>query len=377
MSVEALLAELHDERRAIAERVVERIRTEMPSFDAVPRAEQTDGVEVMIGLLIGARMEDANPAVGDGTRLLREIGERRARQGVPVDDLLRAWRIGLDEITARGRELAERSDVSPAQLFDLLRQASGLADEAMVSIAGGHRADPNSGDPLSERRAALVSGALLGRLSANELHSGFAALGLDPLATYHAFRARHTADSDLERVSRALEPNRPGSQMQGLVAVIEHELVGFSIAPVPRGGLELIALGPAVAAAELPSSYRSAGRVLAAAECFGLAGVHDLSSAGLLAAVIEDPELGDVLSSELVAPVLDQKGGAELLASVREWLAAGMRVDPAAARLHVHANTVRYRLRRYEELTGADLGETEDAFRVWWALHREAATATA
>ena len=134
MSVEALLAELHGERRAIAERVVERIRAEMPSFDAVPRAEQTDGVEVMIALLVGARMQDANPAVGDGTRLLREIGERRARQGVPVDDLLRAWRIGLDEITARGRELAERSDVSPAQLFDLLRQASGLADNPRLEL---------------------------------------------------------------------------------------------------------------------------------------------------------------------------------------------------------------------------------------------------
>lgn len=31
------------------------------------------------------------------------------------------------------------------------------------------------------------------------------------------------------------------------------------------------------------------------------------------------------------------------------------------------------KLRRYEELTGADLSETEDAFRVWWALQREAA----
>jgi hypothetical protein len=48
-----------------------------------------------------------------------------------------------------------------------------------------------------------------------------------------------------------------------------------------------------------------------------------------------------------------------------------MRTDPAAERLFVHPNTVRYRLRRYEELTGVDLRETEDAFRVWWALHRE------
>jgi DNA-binding PucR family transcriptional regulator len=51
-----------------------------------------------------------------------------------------------------------------------------------------------------------------------------------------------------------------------------------------------------------------------------------------------------------------------------------MRIDPAAERLFVHPNTVRYRLRRYEEETGVDLRETEDAFRVWWALHREEAS---
>jgi hypothetical protein len=50
-----------------------------------------------------------------------------------------------------------------------------------------------------------------------------------------------------------------------------------------------------------------------------------------------------------------------------------MRVDPAAERLFVHPNTVRYRLRRYEEITGAELAETEDAFRVWWVLQRDLA----
>ena len=48
-----------------------------------------------------------------------------------------------------------------------------------------------------------------------------------------------------------------------------------------------------------------------------------------------------------------------------------MRVEPAAERLFVHPNTVRYRLRRYEEMTGTDMSITEEAFRVWWALRRD------
>jgi DNA-binding PucR family transcriptional regulator len=37
----------------------------------------------------------------------------------------------------------------------------------------------------------------------------------------------------------------------------------------------------------------------------------------------------------------------------------------------VHPNTLRYRLGRYRELTGADLSVTEEMIGAWWALHRD------
>ena len=199
------------------------------------------------------------------------------------------------------------------------------------------------------------------------------ALGLDPLSRYQAFRAREPDASDIDDIDSALELDPSSSERTGLAAALESELVGFSTQTPPRGALPLIAIGPAVLPGELHGSYRTAGRVLAAAESFGLVGVHDLTSAGLHAAVIEDVELGEALAELLIAPVVELPSGPEILASVREWLAAGMRVEPAAERLFVHPNTVRYRLRRYEELTGAELAETEDAFRVWWVLQRELA----
>ena len=376
MSVQALLQELLDDRAVIAERVVTRVRSEIPAFAGVPLDEQKAGIEASIEMIVRSRMEDPGGSFGEGAQLLRDIGERRARQGVPVDDLLRAWRMGIEETTAHARDLAARSETRPAELFDLFQEAFGLADEAMLSVAGGHRREPDAADAEVERHAALVRGALLGRFSANEIHSGFAAHALDPLATYRAFRARALDGDTATRINRALDCGPGETQRSGIAAVVDEELVGFCCTPIPRGELPLVAVGSPGIAAELPASYRTAGRVLAAAEIFGLAGVHDLSSAGLLAAVIEDPELGAALAEGLIAPVLERSNGAEILAAVREWLGAGMRVDPAAERLYVHPNTVRYRLRRYEELTGADLSETEDAFRVWWALQREQAIGT-
>ncbi len=140
-------------------------------------------------------------------------------------------------------------------------------------------------------------------------------------------------------------------------------------------GCRLVAVGPCVPAVDLNVSYTVAGRVLAAAETYGLAGVQDLAGAGLHAAVIEDVELGQALGEALIEPVRTQASGEEILHTVSAWMAAGMRVEPAAQRLFIHANTVRYRLRRYEELTGTDLSVTDEAFRVWWAIHRDQAGA--
>ncbi|HEY0449248.1 helix-turn-helix domain-containing protein [Actinophytocola sp.] len=52
------------------------------------------------------------------------------------------------------------------------------------------------------------------------------------------------------------------------------------------------------------------------------------------------------------------------------YLTLGMRADLTAERMSVHHNTVRYRLRRYEELTGIDLRDPNHALEAWWALQR-------
>jgi DNA-binding PucR family transcriptional regulator len=38
--------------------------------------------------------------------------------------------------------------------------------------------------------------------------------------------------------------------------------------------------------------------------------------------------------------------------------------------MFLHVNTVRYRLRRFEELTGTSLRRVEDLVQIWWALRR-------
>jgi len=51
----------------------------------------------------------------------------------------------------------------------------------------------------------------------------------------------------------------------------------------------------------------------------------------------------------------DARTSGELVASLRAWCRAGFDVPAAAAALHVHTNTLRYRLKRATEVSGLDV----------------------
>lgn len=64
----------------------------------------------------------------------------------------------------------------------------------------------------------------------------------------------------------------------------------------------------------------------------------------------------------------DADNGPSLLDTLRLWLDSGRRVHETAKLLHVHDNTVAYRLKRVESLTGRDLSRTSDIAEVWLAV---------
>lgn len=360
----ALLADLD----AIIERLVVKIREEIESFSAVPVEDQHVAAGASVRLLILELLgeADGHPA----HEAVAGLGERRAEQGIPVEDVLRAWRIGVDHVIAEARIIAERDGYRPETAFDLLQNALATADEAMVSLAEGHREGDEPAEGLDPQRSqeTFLLAALGGEVGVTELRNQATSLGLELSAPQRAFRAPGADEEDAGRIRKMLAGP---DGIRGLAMIAAGELVGFSVGDPPRGAVELLAAGPAVAFEELPESFRIAGRVAAAAQAFGLAGVHDIGSAGLQVAVLESVDVGAALVERYVSPVRDSSSGEELLASVREFLAAGAKIDPAAQRLHIHPNTLRYRLARFEELTGAELTETEQTVGVWWALHRD------
>ncbi len=104
-------------------------------------------------------------------------------------------------------------------------------------------------------------------------------------------------------------------------------------------------------------------------EGWGSAGFDDLGTYRLLLSMAE-PDALRAFSDAMLAPLdaYDREHSGELQASLRAFLQHNARWETAAAELFVHRHTLRYRMRKVEELTGRDLGSSFDRMEFWLAL---------
>ncbi|MER6034487.1 MULTISPECIES: PucR family transcriptional regulator [unclassified Streptomyces] len=151
----------------------------------------------------------------------------------------------------------------------------------------------------------------------------------------------------------ALESARAGSE-QG--AAEEDDLVVGLSAPA----------GPIAAAA----AYKQAEQALSVARRRGRVLVgHDQLAAGSVLPLLADDAV-KAFADGLLRPLYehDATGRGDLVASLRAWLSRHGQWDAAAADLGVHRHTLRYRMRRVEEILGRSLDDPDVRMELWLAL---------
>ena len=86
--------------------------------------------------------------------------------------------------------------------------------------------------------------------------------------------------------------------------------------------------------------------------------------------VLADAELARLLSGQVLAPLrgLRPEQADRLAETLLAWLESADNAGAAASRLHVHPQTVRYRLRQLTELFGDGLSDPESRFALQLAL---------
>jgi purine catabolism regulator len=150
------------------------------------------------------------------------------------------------------------------------------------------------------------------------------------------------------------------------------DLGGFVKAIGARVEAELRAgAGSPVGPEEVARSLREARYALQVCrlEGWGHAGFDDLGTYRLLLSMAE-PDALRAFADALLAPLdaYDREHHGELIPSLQAFLQHNARWETAAAHLYVHRHTLRYRMRKVEELTGRDLASSFDRMEFWLAL---------
>ncbi|MGA9859313.1 MAG: helix-turn-helix domain-containing protein, partial [Solirubrobacteraceae bacterium] len=95
----------------------------------------------------------------------------------------------------------------------------------------------------------------------------------------------------------------------------------------------------------------------------------DLGSFQLLLS-LQDDEALRLFCDSILGPIEASEGhyGGELMRSLEAFIEENGQWERAARRLYCHRHTLRYRIRRVEELTGRNLSSARDRIEFWLAL---------
>jgi hypothetical protein len=384
--VAARLAELAplllDQLDAMTDRMIDVLQRTEPAYrELLGHSEQEMRTSARGNLERGMRML-LGAASGNGSssrRDAREVGRRRASQGVPLEAVLRAYRLGgqvtweaLLQVARSGNhehdtlllEVAgsvwRTNDAECAAVAEGYREEqrrlAGVDDGARQQVLDG-LLDGRGDDPAFVRTASeLLAVPLGGRLLAVVALPGpDGRPGIDlPHATL------------LKRGVRSVWGSRSGTQV-GIVALGRKP--GFEV----MSWLQSAATGPvgvsAVVdgAAEAGAAYRMAGtaaRTLPA----GTRRVVSIDERLPEALLSNSPEISSRLVGQSLGGLLELPADEQdvLLGTLAAFLAADGSPTRAADELYCHRNTVMHRLRRIESVTGRKV--TDQRSRLLWQL---------
>ncbi|MER5844637.1 helix-turn-helix domain-containing protein [Streptomyces prasinus] len=303
-----------------------------------------------------------------------KIGATRAEQGLPLDAVLHAFRLGGSLVWQS--LVDETSRAAPEDVRMLVHVASDVwnfVDEHCTVVADAYRQTERQLAWRRENRVRLLAAALLdGTSRIADLPETALALDLPEHGRYVVV-AVAGGFADCPGTQAVLAPG---------VRVHWHRSgeTDYGIVPVPDG------TEPVVVEDEQPPGVRvgvsSAVEGLAAVgEARGLAdtalslcpdsgGTVRLTEHLPAALVVSSPDLGAALADRLFGPLarLEPADAEVLLDTLATWLACDGSAQRASRRLYCHRNTVLNRLRRYEQLTGRSLSRPFDLVEVTLAL---------
>jgi hypothetical protein len=371
---------------ALSDEVIEAIREQVPEYRRPLRGRFGAGIRRGAEEALGQFVD----LIGDpdldrtaGERVYRGLGRGEYRERRSMDALLAAYRIGARVSWRRVSVVAIDAGVDRRTLALLAEAVFAYIDGLSALSAEGYAEALSAEAGEAQHRRRLLALRLLDPEHDPEaVAEAAAAAGWDlpgsvAVLAWRAGSRRLVSrlpqgtpavvgESGVDGVAVLADPGAPG-----LISQLEHLAENAEVV-----------LGPEVPTAEAMSSAERARAVL------DLIASGELEDEGLveaddhLAALVThaEPEALRGLAHRRLAGLAGEtpRSRARLTETLRAWLDHQGEVAAAAAALHVHPQTVRYRLARLRDLLGPALDDPEARFELALALRApDAAEASA
>lgn len=349
----------------MVEGLVRALWDRVPGYEisALDRAELIATIKASVHTVMTCLAEDRAPQE-DELAPARTLGERRAIQGVPVESVIWSWqraeRVFVERLLAGARSL------SPAEVHETQRRVGQLVDRMAEAATTAYR--DLSGDVQEQfgQVSSDIVSSLAGAhpLESTELDRRARLIGAEPQLP-HRVLALGTSGVDglalakaTRQVAEVLRPHAAGRMLAGshqgwqlLVVSEADDVLAVISRAVHHGGLpaDLFAgLGePRARLAEAAGSLHEAISALQVAIILGrrLARFAEVVPEVFLR---ESPLSARTMMTSVLGP-LEQR---DLIETLRTFLTSGLSVRATARRMHVHENTVAYRVKKIVEAMG-------------------------
>lgn len=381
--VRDVAVELIGQSDEIASTMVRAYEVEIPAYAAIRDQALKDDVHSVSSAMVRCWLTVLSTGEAVTPELLTPMMEgarRRAAQGVDLQSMLRAYRVGIrvmwSEIT--GSHVWRRGALE-GTVAELATWALDFGDKISTAVAAAYLDETEQiAREREHRRSALL----------NVILSGPAAEPIDPpaeLGRRHSVAvARVTPDLtllELERTGQLLE-ERAGALLwtvrhRSVVAAVDWP-AGLGRDQLARRLARLVHESPIVAiglggkaesVAQTRESYAEAISSLRVGPLIGaVPPLYDFQDLAPLVALLERPERARRFASTVLEPLKGPVARPWLLPTLEAYLIHQGRLKPAAADLGVHINTLKYRLKEFRELADPGLVDGTRATTLLLAL---------
>jgi hypothetical protein len=363
----------------VATRTIAAVTAEVPDYRGALSGAMGDNIEAAVRMALagfltlaaGSRDTDPSTPLDSTLEGAYDLGRGEARNGRSMDALLAAYRVGARVAWRELAASAARVELDARTMAQFAELVFAYIDELSAASVAGHTDELSTSGRARERYRERLGQNLLAGADRDVLDAAAERAGWPPPTTLTAVllpsaQVRGVLTSlgtdtlvvgeDLERpLSLLLVPDVDGAGRRHLLRVLagRHAVVG-----PPRPW------------ARARASYDRAVRAVPLAAAMPNGSPVDTEEHLAELIVTADPDALHDLRTRALAPLdgLRPATRERLEETLRSWLLRQGRRDAVAADLHVHAQTVRYRMSQLRELYGDRLDDPATVFDLLLAL---------